>query len=99
MYDYATPYIWTLKMRQNFPQAYLLTSRSANHGIGMNSAGDDKACLENIQRYFEGGHVDFVDGFVCESPDIGELCTIQNILAGSRCDENPTTHAVVSMIE
>jgi len=64
MYDYATPYIWTLKMRQNFPQAYLLTSRSANHG--MNSAGDDKACLENIQRYFEGGHVDFVDGFVCD---------------------------------
>ena len=84
-------------MRENFPSADLLTSRSVGHGIGtdiVNGKRDDHSedpvCLNLILDYFRDGVVGFVDGHVCESDPIGDSCTIKNIVDGGRGDEcNP----------
>ena len=68
LWDPATPYIMTQKMRQNFKHATLLTSRSVSHGMRSSRInGDwDPVCQGHINRYFQKGYVDFVDGHVCE---------------------------------
>ena len=63
MYDPATPYIGTQKMRQNFQNTHLLTSRSFNHGL--DNATDGMRCQEHINHYFKTGEIDFTDGYVC----------------------------------
>ena len=67
VYDPATPYISTQKMRQNFPQTHLLTSRSFNHGLlsatDLNLNGG--RCQNHAVHYFETGEMDFTDGYVC----------------------------------
>ena len=67
LFDPATPYIWTQKMRDNFKSTTLLTSRSVNHGISSarESISGDVHCFDNILRYFKNGVVDFLDGTVC----------------------------------
>jgi hypothetical protein len=68
LFDPATPYIWTQKMRDSFKSATLLTSRSVNHGItsARESISGDRRCYENILRYFRNGVVDILDGTVCD---------------------------------
>ena len=69
--------VYLQKMRENFPSAHLLTSRSINHimfdsmnqgedGEDATSSYHDPACQANIQRYLKNGYIDFVDGHVCE---------------------------------
>merc|ERR1712154_328562 len=55
LYDPATPYIWTQKMREHFKSATLLTSRSVNHGLeaARESLSGDRRCYANILRYFK----------------------------------------------
>lgn len=74
-------------MRNNFKSATLLTSRSVNHGINaaIGSLSSDSACYDNILRYLETGVVDFTDGKVCESAEIGDSCTIAEILSNGQC--------------
>mmetsp|Transcript_8226 Transcript_8226/g.14355 ORF Transcript_8226/g.14355 Transcript_8226/m.14355 type:complete len:614 (+) Transcript_8226:59-1900(+) len=76
LFDPATPYIWTQKMRDHFKSASLLTSRSVNHGISaaIESMAANKSCYANILRYLKSGRVDFVDGTVCEANHIGDSC-------------------------
>ena len=83
-------------MRENFPSADLLTSRSVNHGMGSNiltgATGRDPACFNLIIDYFRDGVVGFVDGHVCESDPVGDSCTIHDIVDGGRgdkCDPSP----------
>ena len=68
MYDPATPYIATQKMRQNFSQTHLLTSRSFNHGLraatDLNRNGG--RCQNHVIHYFATGNIGFTDGYVCE---------------------------------
>ncbi|EJK49871.1 hypothetical protein THAOC_31214 [Thalassiosira oceanica] len=88
LYDYATPYLGSQLMRQNFPLASLLTSRSVNHGLDVARAAGNKTdpvCQGHVQRYFKTGAVDFVDGHVCESEPINDSCTILNVLSGEGC--------------
>ena len=68
LFDPATPYIWTQKMRASFPNAKLLTSRSVNHGIdsARESISGDRRCYGNILRYLKNGVIDFQDGKVCD---------------------------------
>jgi len=91
LYDPATPYIWTQKMRKHFKSATLLTSRSVNHSIqaARQTIAGDHACYANIERYLKNGYVDFTDGKVCESQHIGDSCTIDQIVSGSQCPYNP----------
>jgi len=78
-------------MRENFPSADLLTSRSANHGMNdnlLNGKSDmnseDPVCDGLIHDYFRDGVVGFVDGHVCESDPIGDSCTIHEVITGGR---------------
>ena len=94
LFDPKTPYTFTQRMRENFPSATLLTSRSFNHamlnsvlnsttGWSMTDPADkDPECQANIRRYFKKGIVDFVDGHVCESDPIYSTCTINDIIDG-----------------
>jgi hypothetical protein len=68
LFDPATPYIWTQKMRDSFKSATLLSSRSVNHGIGSarESISGDRRCYGNILRYLNNCVVDFQDGKVCD---------------------------------
>ena len=95
IYDPATPYIFTQRMRENFPSATLLTSRSVNHGMTkainnstygwtVDADDTDPVCQSKIERYFSNGVVDFVDGHVCESDPVGESCTVTDIINGFR---------------
>lgn len=90
LFDPATPYIWTQKMRNNFKSATLLTSRSVNHGISSarESISGDRQCFGNILRYFKNGVVDFQDGKVCDAMSIGESCTITDIMMSGSCYGN-----------
>lgn len=88
LFDPATPYEHTQKMREHFKSATLLTSRSVNHGL--NVARDshltvDQRCLSNIFRYLKNGEIDFTDGKVCESKGALTGCTIDGILTGQKC--------------
>ncbi|EJK75644.1 hypothetical protein THAOC_02626 [Thalassiosira oceanica] len=87
LHDPWTPYQWTQDMRNNFKSATLLTSRSVNHGINaaIGSLSSDSACYDNILRYLETGVVDFTDGKACESAEIGDSCTISEILSNGQC--------------
>ena len=86
-------------MRENFPSADLLTSRSVNHGMSSNIVNgkmdvysEDPACVLLIYIYFVQGEVPFVDGHVCESDPVGDSCTINDIIDGGRgdhCDPPP----------
>ena len=86
-------------MRENFPSADLLTSRSVNHGMHTNIMNgkmdlnsEDPACEKLINDYFRDGEVPFVDGHVCESDPVGDSCTINDIVNGHRgdsCDPPP----------
>ena len=78
-------------MRENFPSADLLTSRSVNHGIGsdivngkIEDHNEDPVCDGLIIDYFRDGEVGFVDGHVCESDPVGDSCTIHDIITGQR---------------
>ena len=95
LFDPATPYTFTQRMRENFPSASLLTSRSFNHamlksvlnstmGSSADPADKDPECQANIDRYFKKGIVDFVDGQVCESDPIYSVCTINDVTDGWR---------------
>ena len=84
-------------MRENFPSADLLTSRSVNHGIGsdivngkIEDHNEDPVCDGLIIDYFRDGEVGFVDGHVCESDPVGDSCTINDIVNGHRV--TPVTH-------
>lgn len=92
LWDPATPYIWTQKMRKHFKSATLLTSRSVNHSIqaARQTIAGDHACYANIERYLLNGVVDFTDGKVCESQHIGDSCTIDLIMSGQQCPEPHT---------
>lgn len=87
LYDRATPYVGSQLMRQNFPLASLLTSRSVNHGLNDARANGatDPVCQGHVQRYFKTGVVDIVDGHVCESDPITDSCTISDALTDGRC--------------
>ena len=65
VYDPATPYIGTQKMRQNFPNTHLLTSRSFNHGLSSATDLNDVRCQNHITHYIATGKFDFTDGYVC----------------------------------
>mmetsp|Transcript_29226 Transcript_29226/g.53426 ORF Transcript_29226/g.53426 Transcript_29226/m.53426 type:complete len:648 (+) Transcript_29226:162-2105(+) len=99
LYDPATPYIWTQKMRDQFKSTSLLTSRSVNHGLSntIESLSSDRRCFANILRYFKNGYVDFSDGKVCESDHIGDSCTIQNILNDNFCSGTDTAQNVLAI--
>jgi len=88
LYDPWTPYSWTQKMRENFPQATLLTSRSTSHGLSRANdiGGLEGRCIANYQRYFRDGFIDFVDGTVCAS-DYAALgsCNLAQVFNGERC--------------
>lgn len=88
LYDPATPYLWTQKMRDQFKSATLLTSRSVNHGLSSakESLSADRSCYGNVLRYFKNGKIDFEDGHVCSATHIGSSCTIEAILSNGRCD-------------
>ena len=80
-------------MRENFPSADLLTSRSVNHGMNSNimngkrdGFSEDAVCNGLIHDYFRDGVVGFVDGHVCESDPVGDSCTIKDIVNGGRGD-------------
>lgn len=92
MFDPATPYIWTQKMREHFKSTSLLTSRSVNHGISsaIESMAADKGCYANILRYLKNGYVDFIDGKVCEASHIGDSCDITSIVANGQCGGVPS---------
>ena len=82
--------LYPQRMRENFPSADLLTSRSVNHGMGtnvmngkMDMRSEDPACANLIRIYFEDGEVPFVDGHVCESDPVGDSCTINDIIDGA----------------
>ena len=66
VYDPATPYIFTQKVRQSFPDTHLLTSRSFNHGLGR-AATDQKGrrCQDHVVHYLATGDIGFTDGHVC----------------------------------
>lgn len=87
LFDPATPYIWTQKMREHFKSASLLTSRSVNHGISsaIESMAADKGCYANILRYLKTGVIDFTDGTVCEATHVGDSCDISSIVSNGPC--------------
>lgn len=87
LWDPATPYLWTLQKRENFPMTHLLTSRSVNHGLNdaKSNGASDPNCIRHYQHYFLTGEIDFVDGHVCEADDINASCTIIDIMTGGRC--------------
>mmetsp|Transcript_17538 Transcript_17538/g.38236 ORF Transcript_17538/g.38236 Transcript_17538/m.38236 type:complete len:650 (+) Transcript_17538:164-2113(+) len=99
LYDPATPYIWTQKMRDQFDSASLLTSRSVNHGLSSarESVSADRRCFANILRYFKNGYIDFNDGKMCESDHIGDSCTIGEILTNGRCTSANVTKNVLAI--
>ncbi|KAL7507236.1 hypothetical protein ACHAXN_004424 [Cyclotella atomus] len=100
LFDPATPYIWTQKMRDSFKSATLLSSRSVNHGIGSarESISGDRRCYGNILRYLKNGVVDFQDGKVCDAMPIGSSCTLTDILYNQQCrgEINPTQAVTTS---
>jgi hypothetical protein len=57
------------RMRENFPLASLLTSRSVNHGLvkARERAINDPPCQNHIVNYLKTGIVAFTDGTVCEA--------------------------------
>lgn len=98
LFDPATPYIWTQKMRDSFKSATLLTSRSVNHGVeaARESMSGDRRCYGNILRYLKNGVVDFQDGKVCDAMPIGSSCTISDILLNDNCLGEINPEAVTS---
>jgi len=98
LFDPATPYIWTQKMRDNFKSTTLLTSRSVNHGISSarESISGDVHCFDNILRYFKNGVVDFLDGTVCAAMPIGDSCSISDILNAGRCESEINATEIIT---
>jgi len=94
-------------MRENFPSADLLTSRSANHGMSSNivngkydAHNEDPVCSGLIHDYFRDGVVGFVDGHVCESDPVGDSCTINDIVngwRGDRCNPPPESSSSLTL--
>ena len=66
-----TAHVWPLqkRMRENFPNTNLLTSRSVNHGLSSAKETNvkDPACQSHIANYLKTGIVGFTDGTVCEA--------------------------------